>query len=292
MSAPPKWATERTDRPTYGGKVAEVAAVLGIELLPWQRLVVDVALEHDGNGRLAYRDVGVGVSRQAGKSTLMLPLLVWRLPASRCTAVYGAQSRLAARQKLLDDLWPVIAASKLSDRFSVARATGQEALRGPSGSICRVISSDETAAHGLTLNLALLDEAWALEPTVEQAVRPATVTRKNAQVWAVSTAGHARSVWWRSKVELGRQAVEEGRTSGVAYFEWSANPGDDLTDPAVLRSFHPAVDLTIDAATIAADVAAMTPAEAARAYGNVWVDDLDAAGWRFFDRDAWLGAEL
>jgi hypothetical protein len=46
--------------------VAAVAKDLGIPLLPWQRLVLSVALERSGR-RPAYRDVLVSVPRQSGK---------------------------------------------------------------------------------------------------------------------------------------------------------------------------------------------------------------------------------
>jgi phage terminase large subunit-like protein len=287
---PARWATRRTRRATYGRKVAEVAEALGLELLPWQRQVVDVALEHE-RGRLAYRDVVVSVPRQAGKSVLLLTVIVHRLLASHCAAVYGAQSRLEARQKMLLDWWPMIRRSSLSKLFDVSRATGQESLYalGGTGSRCRVISADETAAHGVTVNLGVLDEAWSLNETAEQAVRPALVTRSNAQFWVCSTAGTAKSLWWREKVETGRQAVEAGRTSGLCYFEWSAESGADLTDPALLREFHPAIDRTIAIDTILSDIAAMPPAEAARAYGNVQADEL-GGGWSVFSAEDWARA--
>jgi phage terminase large subunit-like protein len=287
---PARWATRRTRRATYGRKVAEVAEALGLELLPWQRQVVDVALEHE-RGRLAYRDVVVSVPRQSGKSTLMLAVIVHRLLSARLAAVYSAQTRLAARQKLLDDWVPLIRRSSLSRLFDVSRATGQEALfaLGGTGSRCRVISSDETAAHGQTASLGVLDEAWALDQAAEQAVRPALVTRRAGQLWIASTAGTAKSLWWRDKVQTGREAVEAGRTEGLAYFEWSADPGADLTDPTVLRSFHPAVDLTIDIATLQSDIAAMSPTEAARAYGNLQPDESDL-GWDVFSAEDWARA--
>jgi phage terminase large subunit-like protein len=287
---PARWATRRTRRGSYGRKVAEVAEALGIELLPWQRQVADVALEHV-RGRLAYRDVVVSVPRQSGKSTLVLVVIVHRLLASTCHAVYGAQTRLAARQKLLDDFLPLIRRSSLSRLFDVSRATGQEALfaLGGTGSRCRVISSDQTAAHGQTASLGVLDEAWALDQAAEQAVRPALVTRRAGQLWIVSTAGAAKSLWWRDKVQTGREAVESGRTEGLAYFEWSAEPGADLTDPAVLRAFHPAIDRTIAIDTILSDIAAMSPAEASRAYGNVQPDEL-GGGWDVFSEADWQRA--
>src|SRR5690606_17262043 len=116
-----------------------------------------------------------------------------------------------------------------------------------------VISSDETAAHGSTLSVAVLDEAWAIGPEAEQAVRPALSTKRNGQLWICSTAGTPRSTFWRQKVELGRAAVDDGRTDGLAYFEWSAEPGADISDPDVLASFHPAIGHTVDADTIRAD---------------------------------------
>ena len=90
-------------------------------------------------------------------------------------------------------------------------------------------------------------------------------------------------------MQAGREAVESGRTEGLAYFEWSAEPGADLTDPAVLRSFHPAIDLTIDVSTIVSDIAAMSPAESLRAYGNLQPDELDG-GWDVFSEADWQRA--
>jgi phage terminase large subunit-like protein len=91
----PRWATRRT----LGPRVAAVARRFGLELLPWQKLVLSVALEQ-ARGRPAYRDVLVSVPRQSGKSTLVLARIVWQLtefPGSR--VLYGAQTRIAARQR-------------------------------------------------------------------------------------------------------------------------------------------------------------------------------------------------
>jgi phage terminase large subunit-like protein len=204
---PARWATRRTRRASYGRKAAEVAAVLGLELLPWQRQVLDVALEHQ-RGHLVYRDVVVSVPRQAGKSTLVLVLILYRLLAAPCHAVYGAQTRLAARQKLLDDWVPLIRRSPLSKLFEASRATGQESLLalGGTGSRCRVISSDETAAHGQTASLGVLDESWSLDQAAEQAVRPALVTKRNGQLWIASTA------WYREESMVARQGRGRSRS--------------------------------------------------------------------------------
>jgi phage terminase large subunit-like protein len=288
MSATPRYATERTDRETYGPKVAEVAEALGFTLMPWQVRVLDTALEHV-DGRLVYRDVLISVPRQSAKTTTSLLMLTWRMLAAPVNAVYGAQTRLASRQKLLDEWSPVLARAKPTRQFWSTKGTGSESIRSPNGSIVRSLSTDQAAGHGSTLSVAILDEAWALEADAEQGVRPAMSTKRNGQLWICSTAGTSRSTWWREKVELGREAVEAGRTDGLAFFEWAAEPDDDLDDPAVLERFHPAIGHTVDADTIRADIAAMSPAQARRAYGNVWMDDGDA-GWRTIGEEQWEAA--
>jgi phage terminase large subunit-like protein len=255
-------------------------------LLPWQRLVLDGALEHE-NGRLAYRTVTVSVPRQSGKTLLMLTVLLHRMlsaPDQRC--VYAAQNRLSARARLLDTWWPKISRSPLASKFKISRGMGGEALRSSNGSLLTLLSTDESAGHGDVLDLAILDECWALDQRAEQSTRPAMVTRKNAQSWQVSTAGNAKSVWWRSKIDGGRAAADAGVTVNSAFFEWAADPGDDMADPATWRRCMPGLGFIAEEATIAADAQVMTPGEFRRAYGNLWPDQL-GDGWQVIPQSVW-----
>src|SRR5207247_974721 len=104
--------------------------------------------------------------------------------------------------------------------FTLTRATGAESLRSVNGSVMYLLSADEGASHGETLDLAVLDECWRLDASAEQACRPAMSTRVNGQFWCLSTAGTARSVFWRSKVDAGRTVAELGLTEGMCFFEW------------------------------------------------------------------------
>lgn len=291
VSAPPRWATERSSRESFAGSVVDVAEVLGVVLLPWQRHVLEVALEHD-DGRLAFRDVTVTVPRQGGKSTMLLALLVWRMLADPGQhIVFAAQSRLSARNKLFDDWFPLLRRSAVGPMFELTKATGNEALRCSNGSLLRILSTEESSGHGESIDLVLLDECWALEAHTEQAVRPAMVTKDNAQAWCVSTAGTSRSVWWRAKVDAGR-ASTTATPCGLAFFEWSA-PGDaDPAAEATWRAAHPALDATISVDVFAADFAAMQLREFRRSHLNQWADDLADAGWKVIDRAAWSAARL
>src|SRR6266567_9250698 len=97
LSCQPRWATPRTDRPTLGGAVAAAARRFGVELMPWQRYVADVALEvNPATGLLVYREVRVTVPRQSGKTTLDLAVSVQRALGFNGSQniTYSAQTRL------------------------------------------------------------------------------------------------------------------------------------------------------------------------------------------------------
>src|ERR1035437_7994862 len=101
---PPRWATQPTPgRTSLGPKVAEVAELLGMPLMPWQRLVADVGLELlPGTMLPAYREVIVTVPRQSGKTSLVLAIEFQRaLGWSELQRIaYSAQNGVEARRKL------------------------------------------------------------------------------------------------------------------------------------------------------------------------------------------------
>jgi phage terminase large subunit-like protein len=289
---PPRWATPRTSRRTLAPEVAKTARDLGIPLLPWQRLVLSTALERSGR-RPAYRDVLVSVPRQSGKSSMALALIVWRLLDQPDQLVlYSAQSRISARRKLLHTWWPRIARSPLAGRFKLFRGFGAETLQADNGSRLELLSATESAGHGESTDLVVVDEAWVhQDATVEQAVRPTMATRADAQLWAMSTAGTPKSFWWRGKLDTGRTNAELGVTSGACLLEWAAAPGDDPTDEAVWWATMPALGRLSDVETIRADLANMAIAEFKRAFLNLWPDE-SAEGWAVVARDLWEASRL
>lgn len=286
---PPRFGTARSTRPSHGPALAKTAAGLGLTLMPWQQALADVALEHDGR-RLTYRDVVITVPRQSGKTTLMLSAIIHRMLTPAQRVAYGAQTRLAARGKLFDTLWPMVQRSPVADMFRLTRATGEETLRCANGSKLTLLSAEESAGHGETLDLVVLDECWAMTQAVEQAARPAMATRPNAQVWMLSTAGTAKSVWWRAKIEGGRLAVAAEARS-LAYFEWSAGPDVDVLDRSTWPSFMPALGHTIDEDVVEADLGVMAIQEWRRAYANQWPDESDE-GWAVISQDVWGASAL
>lgn len=302
-SAVPRWATKRTpSRPSFGKQAAELTSYyLGRDFMPWQRQVVDVALEIDPETNLpAYRTVVLTVPRQSGKSTLLLSVFLQRCMSAfwsstgrpggtpgRQRCIYTAQTQKDARSKWEEDYVADLEASdRLRKRFSVYRGSGREAIKWPNGSQIGISASTEKAAHGKVLDLPVVDEAFAqVDDRLDQAFVPAMSTRKQAQLWIVSTAGTPESLYLKAKVEAGRQLVEKGTASGLAYFEWSAPDDVDPDDEDAWQLCMPALGHTIDLSVVRAARQSLSTSEFRRAYLNQWVDR--HAGDRVIDVDTW-----
>jgi len=257
--------------------------------MPWQQMVVDVACEIDPDtGHFVYREVGLTVPRQSGKTTLILAKNTHRCLAwPRQVTSYAAQTRNDSRKKWEDDYLEALEASPFKGKYKARKTNGNEAIIWHSTrSRFGITSTTEKAGHGSTLDEGYIDEAFALaDARLEQAFKPAMVTKRNAQLWVVSTAGTEKSFYLQSKVEKGRAAVEAGVDRGLCYFEWSAP--DDRTDydnPQLWRETMPALhwpdcpdtcrEHTVREDAIQSDFLSMDLNEFRRAYLNQWCEEI------------------
>ena len=249
---------------------------MGTPLMAWQQYVADVGLEELEDGSLAYREVIVSVMRQQGKTTLVFAgecarCLLWGRPQR---IAYTAQTGKDARTKFKDDhlellqrspLWELVKRPYLSD--------GNTALVWKNMSRISVLDNTASAGHGRTLDMAVIDEAFAdKDNTREQALLPTMATRADPQIWNTSTAGTLESTYLRRKVEIGRAAVQGGKTSGVAYFEWSVPEDEDPYDLSVISERMPAFGVTVDEPFILHAQETMTDGDYRRAIGNQWTE--------------------
>ena len=273
LTCPPRFATPRhPGRETLGAQVGKVAQALGTPLMPWQQQVADVAMEVDPDtGLLVYREVVLTVPRQSGKTTLILAFAVHRAMgfgvSQRIT--YTAQTRNDARKKWEDDHVTALNASLFAGQYRVRKNNGNEAIIWRNGSMHTINSTTEKAGHGATLDLGFIDEAFAqVDSRVEQAMRPAMITRPQPQIVVSSTAGTPASVFLNGKVDRGRERTLDDPQRASAYFEWSAPDDADLSNPATWAACMPALGHTVTLDAVAAEHDSMEAAEFARAYGN------------------------
>ena len=259
--------------------------------MPWQRLVADIAYEVDPDtGRLAYREVRLTVPRQSGKTTLMLAAMTHRCVAmgDRQRIFYTAQTGKDARLKWEDEHVPVLERSALAPLIQVRRTNGSEAIRWENGSMWSLLATTESAGHGAQADLGVLDEAFSyVDDRLEQAMKPAMVTRPQPQLWIVSTAGTEDSLYLNEKIDDGRMRAAAGQTSSVAFFEWSAPDDADIADPDTWHACMPALGLTVPIAAIRSDFESMREPEFRRAYLNQRQDRAATAPWQIISEADW-----
>jgi hypothetical protein len=291
--AQPRYCTPRNpERRTLGGELLEVIRMLGFEPLPWQGLVADIALEIDEHGDLVYREIVLIVPRQSGKTVLLLALRVWRALngarhwGRRQSTIYTAQTRNDAVKKFLDVELPILKESPFGPHYKERRARGAEGLSWRNGSRHDVEPTTKKAGHGKTVDQAEIDEAFAVpDSRLEDGVKPTMLTRRSPQIWIVSAVGDDSdetqpSEWLKGKVEAGRarcavitETVDAGGempTFVSAYFEWSADEGQDPGDPETWWGCMPALGITQPEKAVAADFQTMPLATFKRAYLCIW----------------------
>ncbi len=277
LECPPLWGTpRRPERPSLGPKAWRVMEALGYPPMPWQRYVLDVALEIDpATGLFAHREVGLSVPRQQGKTQQILGLMTHRAAAwPRQNVVYAAQTRGMARTRWEDEFLTTLEESRLSGKFRARKSNGNEAIIwSRTRSKIGITSNTEKAGHGPPLDLGVIDEAFAHEDDrLEQAFSPAMLTRAMAQLWWASAGGTEKSVWLNKKRAAGRELIEQmwatGERPSVAYFEWFAPDELPRDDPATWRATLPALGHTVTETVIRSELEKLDPAEFDRAYLN------------------------
>lgn len=270
--ATPRDLTRRTDGPRIG----KIAKALGKPLMPWQQQVVDTATERYPNGDLVYELVLVTVPRQSGKTTLVGPVQVDRcMMTPNIKTFYTAQTGKDARSRF-SDLVKLLQASPLAAVCKFRYSAGDEGVIFPNGSALKIFAPTESAIHGETPPLVTLDEIWEYtealgDAMLEDAIIPAQVTLAGRrQVWLISTAGTALSVFMKKWVDRGRLGYP-----GLAYFEWGLPEGADPYDPEVIAAFHPAVGYTVTVEDLLQTAGKVSRAKWLRSFCNVWTETVD-----------------
>lgn len=279
MTCPPALhATPATDAASRGHYLAHISELMGLELFGWQRQVADVALEVNAAGNFRYRTVGVSVGRQNGKTALLSARIALELLGGGHVA-YTAQDRSGARNKYIETI--AMMEPALGSRFQKLRlANGSEQLTMSNGGTFRIVTPNQDGARGLTLDLAIVDEALAHPLELVAALQPTMATRSSSQLWIASNAGDHRSELLAHYRDIGRA----GDSPSVAWFEWAA-PVD--ADPDLPETWHAAIptldeDKGVTFEAVEDFHATMTSELFSREILNVWPADtaehvLDAA---------------
>lgn len=274
--AVPTYETKRNKRRrSRGDRINEVATALGYPLLPWQYRVVDTATEYRVRDRMPYRKTAlVTVPRQSGKSILVTAVAgQWLIDNEDQYAVITAQTRIAATNRL-KHLAKVLTKSGLDPELHFTRGVGNERIILSNGSQIDVVSPTATSVHGESVDLAIVDEAWAVDPVFMAGVVPAMVARPLSQLWVISTAGTEDSQLLNEMVAKGR---ENPQGDTMAYTEYSMPDDAHPYDEHRWHEWMPALGHTTSIASINQAKDSLSLPEFRRAFGNIAITEGEAA---------------
>ena len=286
--AEPRWGTpRRAERASRGLVLVRTGALLGWTFHPWQRYVADTALEVHASGLPYYRTVGISLARQNGKTLLVIARVAMELLGRRRTVVYTAQDRITARRKWEEMCRILVAVPSFARRVVHYHTNnGQEELLLDTGSRFLIVTPNEKAGRSLSVDLAVIDEAFAHRSMdIAGALGGTMGARTHAQMWVLSNAGTYESVLFRHYTETGRAQVDSP-TSPMAWFEWAADDDADVLDRAGWAAANPTLDQPhgVVSAHLAEQALLIDAERFGREYLNLWIDidvlaGIDAATW-------------
>jgi hypothetical protein len=282
---------------TYGPEVAELAAVAGLHLDPWQRDVLDDLCAESRPGKWNTLECAVVVPRQNGKGGFLEAYVLGCLFLFDDPLVmYSAHRFDTAREMFLRIKDLITGSDDLSRRvLRVSEAHGKEGIELRSGQRLRFYARSEKAGRGFSGDKNILDEAFKLDAGMMSAIMPTMSARKNPQIVYASSAG------WEISEQLGklRRRALTAITSGVpdaslSFAEWSA-PDDmkrdkaTMADRALWAQANPAMGIRISEEFVAAELRTMGAIEFARERLGVsdYPLDPDEDGWSVIRREQW-----
>lgn len=243
-----------------GGEAIELAALAGLELDPWEALVLEVALGEGDDGRWAAAEVGLCVPRQNGKNAVLearelagLYLLGEQL------IVHSAQHFKTSKEHFLRLLALIEQTPELDQRVRrVMRSHGEEGIELHGGQRILFLTRTKSGGRGFSAPLVVFDEAMYLPEASLGALLPTQAAMPNRQRWyagsAVDQLVHADGVVF-ARV---RERALRGDDPRLAYFEWSHEAerpdqlGDqEVGDEEVWAAANPGLDIRISREAVA-----------------------------------------
>jgi hypothetical protein len=244
---------ELTPETSYGFEVIEFAQEIGHPLLPWQEFAVVHGGELLEDGRPRFRIVLLLVSRQNGKTELPVVLSVYWQFRKKTPLILGTSTQLSYAKESWRKAVNLVKRSRVLDDLHEPGRKWYRLTNGETESWtvddCRykIAASNSEGGRSLTINRGIADElrqhrtyeAWdAFEPACSP---------MDAQIWALSNAGDARSVVLNDLQDSAREFIETGiGDPRLGLLEWSAPDDADPEDVDALLQANPRAGYGLD----------------------------------------------
>jgi hypothetical protein len=252
-----------------GGEAVDLAAQAGLVLDPWQRLVLEHALGEGPDRKWAAFEVGVIVSRQNGKGSILEARELAGLFLFGERLILHSAHEFKTSSEAFRRIRDLVDGNRMFRR-RVKRITNNTAEVGielTTGQRLKFVARSTGSGRGFSGDLIVLDEAYNLPDAAIDALMPTMSARPNPQLWYTSSAPDKDLAPCLPLARIRRRGLA-GDDPSLAYFEWSIEPCtdtcrtgcDEHDDPMAPQSWakaNPGLGIRITAEHVARELASM-----------------------------------
>jgi hypothetical protein len=243
----PRIWTQSPDLPSYGIQFIEFCESIGFKLLPWQMFLAHEICKVGEDDKWYFKEVGVIISRQNGKSTFMQLMILWRMYALEQKLQVHTAHKLTTSSEIF---WKIDNAiqdnANLIDRFGKKyESKGSQEIKLKTGERY-LVRANNSASRGIAApDTVYMDEVREFhDDEVWSSLRYTQMATPNPQTLIFSNAGDQHSVILNRLRERGLAAAS-GADDKIGWFEWSAEPGCDIRDKNAWMQANPSAGYTI-----------------------------------------------
>jgi hypothetical protein len=246
-SQTPRIASKSLDLPSKGPEMIQFCKDIGFPLLPWQELLAMETLKYKPDGRWGHPLVGIMLPRQQGKSTFMALRILFGIYCLGEKMHLATAHKLTTSSEIFFKVGQMIDDSHiLQENFSKKyESKGSQEIRFKNGARY-LIRAGNSAARGIAgPDVIHIDELREFDTEdVWSSMRFTQMSNKNPQAYFYSNAGHANSILLLKFRERGLAAAA-GAEDSIGWFEWSAEPGAEITNKEAWYQSNPSLGHTV-----------------------------------------------
>lgn len=202
-----------------GQEAVDLARSAGLILLPWQELVLDVALSEDAAGFCASFEVGLVVPRQNGKGgVLEAAELFWLFLDDAVDLITHTAHRFDTslehftRIRTLVETTPEL----MAEVKGIYDSNGKERIELRNGKRLQFKARSKGGGRGFSGDRVVLDEAYYINDL--GSLLPTMSARPDPQLWWTSSAPLEVA-----ESNALRRIIARGRAGEITYAEWSVD---------------------------------------------------------------------
>ena len=254
--------------------VIELAELIKMPLLPWQKFVLTDMLRVDSKGMWIRKTNLLLVARQNGKTHLTRMVILAHLLKWDSKNIIIASSN---RSMALDTFRQVAHVLENNENLmalvkAIRYANGTESIEMKDGRRLDVVAATRDGSRGRTADALFLDELREWNEEAYRAAMPVTRARPNSHVFLTSNAGDAFSTVLNNM----RERAQDYPPKSFGYYEYSAPQYCKVDDRNAWAMANPALGYTVTVEALEESVAT-SPIENTRTELLCqWIDSLSS----------------